>query len=568
MFGAGGGTSSYREVEETDLIILWGSNARETHPIFFHHVLKAVRRGAKLFVVDPRRTSSAQWADGWLGLDVGTDIPLASAIAREIIHAGLANDAFIERGTTGFEEYAASVEPWTLQAAERETGVPAESIRELAHAYARADRAQLCWTLGITEHHNATDNVLSLINLGLLTGHVGRYGSGLNPLRGQNNVQGGGDMGAIPNKLVGFQDMGDDEVRAKFDAAYGTSMSPVKGKHLTQMLEAMDTGELTAVYVVGENPAQSESDSEAALRRLGKLDHLVVQDIFFTKTARMADVVLPASAAWCESEGTVTNSERRVQRVRKALAPPAGARDDLEIICEIAARLGHDWRCDSAQQVWDELRSLAPIFAGMSYPRLDELGGIQWPCYFEDRLEPSYLHHRLWADDPAQRGTPAAFSITPHELPVDGLNEDFPMRLTTGRRLDSFNTGVQSGGYSSPMRQGETLDLCPQDMARLGVVTGERVRISSRRGSVVAPVAVDKGLRRGLAFMTMHFPDDVDTNVLTIEATDPVAGTAEFKATAVRVDKLPTADPASSAVGESVIVDGTGAEERTPTPTS
>lgn len=538
MFGAGGGTSSYREIEETDLIILWGSNARETHPIFFHHVLKAVHNGAKLFVVDPRRTSSAQWADGWLGIDVGTDIPLASAIAREIIHAGLANTMFIERGTRGFEEYAAAVEPWTLEAAERETGVPADTIRELAHAYARAERAQLCWTLGITEHHNATDNVLALINLGLLTGHVGRYGSGLNPLRGQNNVQGGGDMGAIPNKLPGFQDMADDDLRAKFDAAYGTSMSPQKGKHLTEMLEAMDEGELTSVYVVGENPAQSESDSEAALRRLGKLDHLVVQDIFLTKTARLADVVLPATAAWCESEGTVTNSERRVQRVRKALDPPAGARDDREIICEIARRLGHGWQYASAEDVWDELRSLAPIFAGMSYQRLEELGGIQWPCFSEDRLEPPYLHHRLWEDDPAKRGPLAPFSITPHELPVDGLDDDYPVRLTTGRRLDSYNTGVQSGGFSSPMRHGETLDLSPADIQRLGVAVGERVRVSSRRGSVVAPVAVDKGLRPGLAFMTLHFPDDVDTNVLTIEATDPVSGTAEYKATAVRIDKL------------------------------
>ena len=239
MFGAGGGTSSYREVEDTDLLILWGSNARETHPIFFHHVLKAVHRGAKLYVVDPRRSSSAQWADAWLGLDVGTDIALANTVAREIIHAGLANRAFIEHATTGFEEFKAAVEPWTLEEGERVTGVPAETIRELAHAYARADRAILCWTLGITEHHNAVDNVLSLINLALLTGHVGRYGSGLNPLRGQNNVQGGGDMGAIPNKLPGFQDIENDaDARGRFERAWGTPIIPKHGWHLTEMFEA------------------------------------------------------------------------------------------------------------------------------------------------------------------------------------------------------------------------------------------------------------------------------------------------------------------------------------------
>jgi predicted molibdopterin-dependent oxidoreductase YjgC len=542
VFGAGGGTSSYQEIEETDLIILWGSNSRETHPIFFHHVLKGVRNGARLFVVDPRRTSSAEWADGWLGLDIGTDIPLANAVAREIIHAGLVNEAFVDRATTGFAELAAAVEPWTLAAAARETGVPAEAIRELAHAYARADRAQLCWTLGITEHHNATDNVRALINLSLLTGHVGRYGSGLNPLRGQNNVQGGGDMGAIPNRMPGFQDILDPEVRARFGAAYGRQIQPRYGMHLTQMLEAMDRRELTTAYCVGENPAQSEADSGHTVKRLSDLDHLVVQDIFLTKTAQLADVVLPASAAWCETEGTVTNSERRVQRVRKALDPPGQARDDIAIISDLARRLGHDWGALSAEEIWTEVRSLAPLFAGMSYPRLEELKGIQWPCFDEDRLEPPYLHGRLWETDPARRGAPAPFGIVDHRLPVDALDADYPLRLTTGRRLDGYNTGVQSGGLSAPTRRKEAIDLSPEDLRRLGLAPGEMVRISSRRGSVTAPVAVDPALRPGLAFMTPHSPDEVDTNSLTIEATDPIAGTAEYKATAIRVEKVRETD--------------------------
>jgi predicted molibdopterin-dependent oxidoreductase YjgC len=542
VFGAGGGTSSYQEIEETDLIILWGSNSRATHPIFFHHVLKGVRNGARLFVVDPRRTSSAEWADGWLGLDIGTDIPLANAIAREIIHAGLVNETFVDRSTTGFAELAAAVEPWTLAVAERETGVPAEAIRELAHAYARADRAQLCWTLGITEHHNATDNVRALINLSLLTGHVGRYGSGLNPLRGQNNVQGGGDMGAIPNRMPGFQDILDPEVRAKFGAAYGREIQPRYGMHLTQMLEAMDRRELTTAYCVGENPAQSEADSGHTVKRLSDLDHLVVQDIFLTKTAQLADVVLPASAAWCETEGTVTNSERRVQRVRKALDPPGQARDDITIISDLARRLGHDWSASSAEEIWEEVRSLAPIFAGMSYPRLEELKGIQWPCFEEDRLEPPYLHGRLWETDPARRGAPAPFGIVEHRLPVDVLDEDYPLRLTTGRRLDGYNTGVQSGGLFAPTRRKEAIDLSPEDARRLGLSAGEMVRVTSRRASLTAPVAVDPALRPGLAFMTPHSPDEVDTNSLTIEATDPISGTAEYKATAIRVEKVSAAD--------------------------
>jgi len=557
VFGAGGGTSSYREIEDADVVLLWGSNARETHPIFFHHVIQAQRRGAKLFVIDPRRTSTARFAHRHLPLHVGTDIALANAIAREILAAGLENRHFIERATTGFDEFVASVDEWTLPRTEAVTGVPAHLIRELAHAYGRADRGQLCWTLGITEHHDAVNNVLALINLALLCGHVGRYGAGLNPLRGQNNVQGGGDMGAIPNRLPGFADILDPDVRARFDAAWGSSIPAAYGWHLTQMFEAMARRDLRALYVLGENPAQSEANVSHAVSLLEGLDHLVVQDIFLTKTAKLADVVLPATAAWCEAEGTVTNSERRVQRVRKAVEPPRGARDDIEILCEMAARLGHRWPYDlgdpgrgagvSAEKVWDELRSLSALHAGMSYDRLEKLGGIQWPCTSEHELEPSFLHGRLWDEDPGRRGRPAPFSVVVHEPPVESLTEEFPLRLTTGRRLDSYNTGVQSGSLASPLRRGETLDLSAADAAVLGVVDGTRVRVTTRRGSVVAPARIDPGLPPGLVFMTMHFPDEVDTNQLTIEATDPKSGTAEFKAAAVRVERIDSS-PAATGV--------------------
>ena len=542
MFGAGGGTSSYREAEDADLIIMWGSNAREAHPIFCHHVLRGIRNGARLYAVDPRRTTSAQWADVWLGLDVGSDIALANAIGREIIHAGLANEEFIRRATTGFEAYASAVEPYTLQRAEQETGVPAAVIADLARAYARADRAQLCWTLGITEHHNATDNVLALINLALLTGHVGRYGSGLVPLRGQNNVQGGGDMGAIPNKLPGFQDVATDmAARAKFEAVYGVELPPKAGKHLSLMFEGMERGELTACYIIGENPVRSEADTGRTAKLLGGLEHLVVQDIFLTDTAALADVVLPATATWCEAEGTVTSSERRVQRVRKALEPPPGARDDIEIMSEIARRLGADWGHPSAEEVWDELRSLSPMHTGMSYRRLEDLGGIQWPCPEEGHPGEMFLHARLWQTDPVKRGAPAPFTCVEQDPPVDGLSPEYPIRLTTGRRLDSFNTGVQSGQYATPIRRPETLNLSPEDAGRLGLAEDEVARVTSRRGTLDAPVHIDQTLRAGLAFMTLHFPEQVATNVLTVDAWDPKSGTAEFKATAIRVEKAAAA---------------------------
>jgi formate dehydrogenase major subunit len=540
VFGAGGGTSSYAEAEAADVIVMWGSNGRNAHPIFFHHVLQAVRSGARLYVVDPRRTETAQFADRWLGIEVGTDIALANTIAREIIASGLADHRFIERATSGFAQFAASVEGWTLERGSEVTGVPTEAIRELAHAYAGADAAQLCWTLGITEHHNGVDNVLSLCNLALLTGQVGRYGAGLSPLRGQNNVQGGGDMGALPDKLPGFQDVSDDEARSRFDIEWNAKVPPTDGWHLTEMFDAMERKELRSLLVIGENPARSEADVSRAVDLLEGLEHLVVLDIHLTSTAELADVVLPGSASWCESDGTVTNSERRVQRVRKALDPPGLARDDVDILVELARRLGHHWDYDTHEDVWDEVRRLSPLHAGMSWRRIEELGGIQWPCPSEDSLEPSFLHGRLWADDPAERGRPAPFSVVVHDPPVESVSDEYPFRLTTGRRLDSYNTGVQSGGYRSPNRVGETIDLSPDDARTIGVSDGEVVVVASRRGAVEAPVRIDPGLRAGLVFMSFHFPDDVDVNQLTIDATDPQSGTAEFKASAVRIEKLET----------------------------
>ena len=536
MFGAGGGTSSYREIEDTQVILLWGSNARETHPIFFHHVLKGIHNGAELYVVDPRRTSTARWANLWLGLEVGSDISLANAMGREIIASGLANGKFIQHATSGFDAYRAHVEKYTLDRAQRDTGVPAETIRNLAHAYAKASRAQICWTLGITEHHNAVDNVVALINLALLTGNVGRYGSGLNPLRGQNNVQGGGDMGAIPDRLPGFQHVENDQLRAKFEKAWNRKLPPRRGWHLSDMFEAMGHGHLTTLYVLGENPADSEAERHRALERMRGLEFLLVQDLFYTKTAELADVVLPAACGALESEGTVTSSERRVQRVRRTVPPPDGVRDDLVIIFDLALRLGHDWGTPNAESLWNELRLLSPMHAGMSYRRLEEMGGIQWPCYDESHPGEMFLHARLW-NDPLI-GPRAPFSVVEFEPPVDTLDEQYPLRLTTGRRLDDYNTGVQSREYLSALRRDEALEISPEDGRQYKLREGERVRVTSRRGSLIAPVRFDSGLRPGLAFLSVHAHDQVATNELTIDAVDPKSGTSEFKATAIRIDKV------------------------------
>ena len=520
--------------------MLWGSNARETHPIFFHHVLTGIRRGARLYTVDPRLTPSAQWGEAHLGLQVGTDIALANGVAHAILAAGLENRDFIARATSGFAEYREHIlAHYPVDKVAQITGVEPALITRMAHDYARADRAMICWTLGITEHHNAVDNVFSLINLALLTGHVGKWGSGLNPLRGQNNVQGGGDMGALPHKLTGFQDVTSAEVRDKFERLWGLSPGAIPaqaGWHLTDMFHAMERRELTALYIIGENPARSEADAHRTVRLLSGLETLVVQDIFLTPTAELADVVLPATAAFAEADGTVTNSERRVQRVRRAVAPPAGARDDIAILAELSRRLGRDLGEPTPQQLWDELRTVSPMHGGMSYQRLEDSGGLQWPCPDESSAGSPFLHGRLWAEP--RQGPAAPFHVVHDAPPVEALDEQYPLRLTTGRRLESFNTGVQSASFASPLRRGEALELSPQDAVRYGVVDGEVVRVSSRRGAVEAPVRVEPSLRPGLVFMTFHFPDEVETNRLTIDATDPLSGTAEFKAAAVRIDRI------------------------------
>lgn len=343
-------------------------------------------------------------------------------------------------------------------------------------------------------------------------------------------------MGALPDRLTGFQHVENAKLRAKFETVWGCEIPPKKGWHLSGMFDAMERGELTTLYVLGENPVVSEADKGRALRLMTGLDFLVVQDILFTQTAEIADVVLPAQAGWAESEGTVTSSERKVQRIRRAVQPPAGCRDDMQIVFDLARRMGHDWGEPHAETVWNELRTVSPMHGGMSYERLERLGGIRWPCYDESHPGELFLHSRLWAEP--RIGPRAPFAPVEHHPPVDLLDEDFPIRLTTGRRLDSYNTGVQSSQYASPLRWGETLDLSPEDGASHGLEEFERVRVSSRRGTVEAKVRFDPGLRPGLAFMTTHFPDEVDTNKLTIDAVDPKSGTAEFKATAIRVDKI------------------------------
>ncbi len=535
VFGAGGGTICYEDFHETEFIFLVGANVAEAHPIIFHHIMKGVRAGAELVVVDPRRNLTTRRAHEHLAIRVGSDIALLNAMAHVIIRDGLTRPDFISRVTQGFEAYQDSVRAWTPDRAADICGVAPERIEAVARRFAQASTAVIGWTLGITEHHNAVDNVYALVNLALLTGNVGKPGAGLSPFRGQNNVQGGGDMGALPNRLPGYQDLRDDKVRSKFEQAWGVPINPAPGLDQSRMFEAMREKALKGLYVIGENPIQSEANGNLIKDLFADLEALVVQDIFLTPTAEMADVVFPAKVAFAESDGTFVNSDRRVQRVRPARQAPGEAQDDIWIITALAQAMGQPWPFLPAAAVFDEMRRLAPNFAGMTYERLDAEGGIHWPCPDESHPGSLRLHERLWSDNP---GALAPFMPIDWQPVAEPPTQEFPFTLTTGRRLPFFNTGVQTRHYAHPDQAGEQLDLHPSDGSHLQVAEGQRVRVRSRRGSVIVPVHLTQSVNPGTVFLSFHFSDEVPTNVLAIDATDPTAGTAEFKAAAVAIDKL------------------------------
>ena len=481
----------------------------ECHPIIYNHMRRGIKNGAKMVVIDPRKIDQVKKADKWLGLNVGTDICLANAMGHVIIEEDLYDKEFVEKATEGFEAYTEKVAGYTPEYAEQVTGVPAEDIREVARMYATADKATLNWTLGITEHHNGADAVFALIGLGLLTGHVGKYGSGLNPLRGQNNVQGGGDMGALPDKMVGGWKWDDPEAHELFEDVWGSPLPEKVGKNQAEMMDAVANGEIRCMYVIGENPAQSDADEHKHEKLFESLDFLLVQDILMTKTARMADVVLPAAASWAETDGTVINSERRVQRIRRAVDPPGQARDDVMILRDIANRMGQVWSFETAEEVWDEVRRLAPKFSGISYERLEKYGGIQWPCFdgsFEEisditpkkqlaastrgaenaggraittdvmekpQVGTKFLHAELRADEVENR---VPFTPVDHEGPVEMPDDEYPFQLTTGRRLAFHNTGTMTQDYKKVKDNEELLEICAEDAEEYGIEDGDMVR--------------------------------------------------------------------------------------------
>ncbi|TYP57570.1 formate dehydrogenase major subunit/formate dehydrogenase alpha subunit [Thermosediminibacter litoriperuensis] len=526
--GAGAMTNSIEEITESQVLFVIGSNTTEQHPLIGSRVIEAVKNGAKLIVADPRRTYLAERAYIHLCLSPGTDVVLINAMINVIIEDGLFDENFIEKRTEGFEVLKQDVLQWTPERAERITGVKAEDIRRAARIYAGAERAMILYCMGITQHNCSTDNVIALSNLVMLTGNVGRPGTGLCPLRGQNNVQGACDMGALPDVLTGYQKVTDPNVREKFLRAWGAEIPDTPGLTVPEMFKAAEEGIIKAMYIIGENPAVSESHLSHVEKALAGLEFLVVQDIFLTETARFADVVLPA-CSFAEKDGTFTTTDRRVQRLRKAVEPLGNSKPDWQIIVELAARMGYNMTYKHPSEIMDEIASLTPSYGGISYDRL-EGPGIQVPCPHKDHPGTPYLHKDSFA-----RGK-GKFIPVKYTPPAEKTDEEYPLVLTTGRVLYHYHTGTMTRkiDFLNKKCPGPFVEINPVDAQKFGISNGDVVYIKSRRGEIKAPARVTEKIKQGVVFVPFHFAEAA-ANYLTIDVLDPVAKTPQLKACAVNI---------------------------------
>ncbi len=532
VFGSGAMTNSMPEIVNNDLIFVIGSNTTETHPIIGLKMKKAFRRGAKLIVADPRKIDLVRFADMWLQQRPGTDVALLNSMMHVILRESLEDIEFIRNHTEGFEEFRASVAEFTPEVGEKITGVPKEKIREAALLYAKAERAGIYYTMGITQHTHGTDNVYSIANLALMTGNLGKESVGVNPLRGQNNVQGASDMACAPNVFPGYQKVDMPQIREKFEKEWGVTLSGKVGLTATEMTEAATKGSIKAMYILGENPVLSDPDMHHTVKALEGLEFLVVQDIFLTETAELADVVLPA-ATFAEKDGTFTNTERRVQRVRKAVNPPGEAREDSWIVAEISRRLGYEMRYTSEEEVLQEIGRVWPAMAGISYGRIKRRG-IQWPCPTPDHPGTPYLFKGGF---PRGKGR---FSAVPFRPSAEIPDRDYPFILSTGRQLFQYHTGTMT--RKTPALEGIAgarpyVEIHPEDAKRLGIEEGQKIRVSSRRGNIEISAMITERPLEGMVFVPFHFREAA-ANVLTNTALDPVCKIPEFKVCAVKVEIL------------------------------
>jgi len=531
-FGSGAMTNSVHELLETtskDAIFAIGTNTTECHPIIGIYMLEAKERGTKLIVADPRRTELAKSADLWLCQKPGTDVALLNGMMNVIINENLMAEGFIAERTEDFALCKDTVMKYTPAYASDICRVPADDIIQAARMYAQAENAGTYYTMGITQHTTGVDNVLSIANLAMLTGNLGKRKAGVNPLRGQNNVQGACDMGALPVVYTGYQAVNNPEIQEKFEKAWGVSLSGKPGKTLPDVLHGLETGEIKALYVFGENPVRSDADINHVKHALHNAEFLIVQDIFLTETAELADVVLPG-ASFAEKDGTFSNTERRVQRVRKAVEPMG--RPDWQIFTELIKAMGLPAPYSSPEDIFNEIRTVTPSYAGITYKRLEE-GGLAWPCPTEEHPGTPILHIGKFS-----RGL-GKFNSVEFKPPAENPDQDYPLILTTGRSGAHYHTGTmtrRSWGLNM-VHPEEALEINPADAESLGIKAGDAIRVSSRRGNVVTKANVTTRVQAGTTFITFHFTE-TPGNLLTNSALDPISKTPEYKVCAVKVEKV------------------------------
>lgn len=539
MFGSGFPTNTLDDFEEADVLLLMGSNTTEAHPIIANKMKKAAKQGLKITVIDPRKIDMVKVADKHLQIEVGADIALMNGMMNVIINEGLFDKEWVEQHTSDFERLKAQVKSYTPEYTSMITGLSESEIVETARTYATAKNAMIAYTLGITEHHCGVNNVFDIANLALLTGHIGKRGNGIMPLRGQNNVQGAGDMGCLPNLITGARSITDDAYRKRFEDHWGVTINSNVGDTQTRTFERMENGDVKALYIIGENPLLADVHLNHTTKLFDNLDLLVVQDIFLTDTAKKADVVLPAKS-WGEVEGTYTNTDRRIQRVREAVVAHPNVKEDWEILCELSNLMGNEMNYANSQEIWDEVRLLAhEMYGGISYERLEREYSVHYPCPSEDHPGTFVMHERFHQPI-SNESKKAPFVPVSYTPPIEVPDEEYPFTLTTGRRYESYNTHTQTRHYADGVKikqLEETVDIHPNDAESLAIEDGDVVEVRSRRGVLTVKAKVTEQVVPGLVFMSFHW-SEVPTNVLTINEYDPISGTAEFKACAVKISKI------------------------------
>ena len=534
IFGSGAMSNSIDEIKDSSCLFVIGTNPTASYPVIGLRIIEAVKNGAKLIVADPRNIDLCKHADIVLNQIPGTDVALLMGIMKIIVDEGLLDENFINERCENFNEFNESLKEYDIDTVEAITGVNKELIRDAARLYSTKKPASILYSLGITEHTHGTENVFALGNLALLTGNMGKPSTGVNPIRGQNNVQGACDMGCLPDVFPGYQKVEDPVTIQKFENLWNSELNKSRGLMFPEMLDAAKNGDIKAMYIVGENPVTSEPDTENIKKSLENLDFLVVQDIFMSETAQMADVVLPG-CSFAEKDGTFANSERRIQRVRKVIEPVGDSRPDWLITCQLAQRMGAEgFEYMDASEIYDEIAQVAPIFSGINYSRIDE-EGIQWPCLDERDKGTPILHTETFKTE-SGKGKFIPLHYKPSaELP----DEDYPLILTTGRSLYHYQTSTMTGAVDGLKKlYGEDcIDMCLEDAQKLGIEHGEKVKIISRRGKIEPKVRITDSCKSGVVFMTFHFGESA-TNIITNSALDPISKTPEFKVCAVRVEKI------------------------------